>query len=871
MKKRGFSLSEVLVAVVVIAIVTGAVSMTVTTAMKNYSRVDAHTRAVNAARYTAESLNRNVTQPLSVVKAIEILPDNTFIPAVVTESNDKYLFLKGDSLAIRSTKGDTVLPGSELVADFRVESLHDVSGDYSDRIVNLAFTTAASAEDADEAAPLASYDISMDVPMLNMTSRYGSVSVTREGKEYYTGKALKFTFAYEYELELDNLHLRNADKDSKINAYSNIKKGARIETSYDILPKEDANGEELLDKSTYEWFIASISTNITDIKTGEPTSAARMAGGCWQLVDNSGNPITTRILPTSAVFYVKTSSGRAEWGKYGLVYCRVSPKIAREDGSGEKTIESVNTYYVGVTRGEGYENAFYRDMREALMQYQENGARTPGFPVNAGAARVVVDDEGNAYIQIQYKADGSITGSTVAGRIMMYYLSDAISRSKEDGKSYTSPANYTVIVDARLDSTSSGYGVLLNGVIEEIKLAGNNNYRYNDSGYMFQYDKNANGYPIRFFAQGNHNQDGVGGNGVGLYGIRGIKGTYIGAYGAENVVAAKTVNYNDSNSYGGPYYEPAYLKTKEFTYNNNSYGGNNGTATDYKNWWNPRRRFALTILEYYTESKDKVYPCYIIRAKHLKNFPDDINYETTRDPLGWGEEYFESNPAWFGNFRGSDVAPGASGTIYTHSAYNGNKWSNSTGKSLKDLYLTKSPKSSSFNSASSNHKYGIFQATPMDIRADFTNPKTAFMVQHSDFPPDKDKAQKLFQNPKRDRSVGFRVWNASIENGAKIFNLTLAPGFTKEELRAILPKGAKLYEFSDVLSESDYEEIKKNPMEYGFSSYEEVTRKFNEILSGSASDGKGNGSGITNGVNGIQYRLNSDGTNGKWHGFVPTN
>ncbi len=852
MKKSGFTLIEILIGVIVIMTTVGAITMTVGTSLKSYARSETHSRAINAARLTIDSFKRTVYPKIITTKEIEILKKDE-LPAAVASDDINYLFLNEDgAVAVRNNNGDRPLAGSELVRALNFTLPVDIvtSGEeYLNAILKMTLSTQAKAESDKDAD--ADYTVSLDIPLYNKPARRGSQTVAHAAAEFYTGEVLKFyasTAEIDYNVVLENLHLRDADDpNTDLDNKTNVEKGIILRVVYDIHPSVDP-GYPVKDGSAYEWYISGATNAPKEVKTTKPEGGERETG-YWKLVKEDGTPLNTQNIPTSGDFYVQTASGTALWGVAGVIRCKIFPALTKMDGSDRKEGDIQWSPYVVLEKKTPYANPFFDNMKEALSLFEKTGERSDNFPLNADTARTVVEADGTSYVQIRRK-EGTY-GSTVMGKISMEYLKEVIARSKEEGKSYSSPTNISIIVDALVDAGSQGYGLLLNGAVE--RVGSGTEIRYDDTGYMLQYDKyergktaGANGFPIRLFAQGHHSGNDSQANNR--------PANSPGAFGVENI----EVNKSDSASFGGPYYEPSHMKTKKFLFNSTTTGG------DGNSWpWSVRRRFMVTILEYYTS--DKARPHYITRAKFL----DEMGDADEKDPFGCGEGYFLSNPIWYGNFVGSDVNRREYGRLYTYSSYNynNNLWYN-TGSYRNDLYITRSPKTKAFNN---NYYNGVFQAVDMDVRYDIG--RASYLNQAGQTTgADKTAAANLFKSPQRDRFIGFRALPGTAGQGAKVYDIVLAPGFTKKELQAIMPRNAKMYELSDILSPSERDEIKKSPDDYGFTNLAEIESSYNQILTGAgkASDGNGNGSGIYYGVNGIQYQLNSNGTPGTWYGFTPS-
>ena len=763
--------------------------------------------------------------------------DHEDVPAYVESEEDNYLFLNSaGALTLRNKQGDMALAGSEFIEslEFTVPVNVTKSGDnYLNAILTMSIgAKAASSAKTDVSAQ---YGATLDIPLYNRPSRAGPEQTGRIAAPYYSGTALKFIAAAEeldFNIIVDYFFLSDAAKsDAELDKSAAFEKGGTLKAVYGYHLSEEP-GYETIDASSFRWYISGASDAQTDtIETAPPTSSNRESG-YWELVSESGEAPAAKTLPTSGDFYVKTEGGAVKWGGYGVIRCRLTPVVTKPDGSGKKTGAAIWSPYVTLEKKKSSAKDIFSDMKEWISRMGKE--TSDSFPINAESARVVVEGD-ESYIQIQQKE--GLEGSAVMAKIAMPYLKDVVGLSKEGGISYSSPANISVIVDVLVDSSASGFGLLLCGIAEKEGAV------YKDSGYMFQYDKRADGFPIRLFAGGRHSINDTGGN------------ESSGAFGVKNIETHGS--FTGENDGYGPYYGPGYLKTSNFLYN---------SGTDKNCPWRLRRRVMFTILEYYTT--DRGAPQYIVRMKYLKNAGDAAD---PKDPFACGKDYFFSNPAWYGSFEGQDVDGSrqnrpAYGRLYTYSPFNymENLWKNPSIATQWNLYITRSPRATAFSSL--GHVAGVFQGKNMNIRSDIAG--TSYYGEPASSLV--SAAAARFADPKRERLIGFRVWGSAIKEGTKLYNITLAPGFTKTELRAILPAGAKLYELSDLLSDSEYQEIKKSPEAFGFLNADELSASYNSIFGKTGqSNGIGNGSGVYNGVNGIQYQLNRNGTSGAWYGFEP--
>jgi hypothetical protein len=305
--------------------------------------------------------------------------------------------------------------------------------------------------------------------------------------------------------------------------------------------------------------------------------------------------------------------------------------------------------------------------------------------------------------------------------------------------------------------------------------------------------------------------------------------------------------------YKGPFYGPGYLKNSKFAYTSAS-------SLQNRCWqvfpWNERRRILITILEYYLKNEGPEYPKYIVRMKLLKPYAS----VTADDPWQTGKDYFLSEPVWYGDFVGDEYQHGyqiytsnkwqdvskktydnaywwedkrvvRKFTVKNYSSYSGNTVdvpeNDMNHNNAKSRYITKVPWGGTDGSGSTNE--AVFKAKEMDVRT--------------------DGGGTIFQNTARNRYIGLRLWS-DLASEVKFYSVNYAPGFTKQELQAIMPSGAKMYELGNGYNNdgtgeaavSGVDQTHLNTGLFGSKGY-------------SDGDGNGNSSGYK-GVMGIQHLRN---------------
>ncbi|MEG1799496.1 MAG: hypothetical protein RR214_04860, partial [Synergistaceae bacterium] len=311
-----------------------------------------------------------------------------------------------------------------------------------------------------------------------------------------------------------------------------------------------------------------------------------------------------------------------------------------------------------------------------------------------------------------------------------------------------------------------------------------------------------------------------------------------------------------TSSFYGPFYGPGYMKNSKFQYENNYYRTDNKTPTSLngnvivpQTPYTERRRIILTVLEYYMDN-DKTRPYFIVRMKYLK-LQDDGTYPSgtneNDDPLMIGPGWFLSEPIWYGGFVGQKPEKIGSKdyrfTIKNYSSYPTVKTFDVPEDKIKLTAAGSNPKNGEFyvtsvtkngTDGTANRVNTLFEAAKIEMRGQITG--TEFDKNNK-----RTAASELYASPKHDRYLGIRTWsNQNIAFETAVYNVELAPGFSKEELLAIMPKGAQMYEISDIGDEAP-EGISQSNLG-------------GSLFGGNIkSDGTGNGSGISDGVMGIQH------------------
>ncbi|MDO5116799.1 MAG: type II secretion system protein [Synergistaceae bacterium] len=868
-RQKAFTLTELMISAAISLILMGAVVSALFIGLNIHEKSQANAQLANAVRLTMAAYEREVMPRVNHAAEIEILPDNSYLPMSLNSPYDYYLYLSGDSVIQWSDTKREPLGGSEFISSLSF---------------GMKDAPAASADNYTLSADVAARHPKFDTVRLETgvkTALYNYETLIKSGD---AGAVLHLVVGDRLALATD-LHIRSADKSGKVIDQSTVSPGTVLYASYslDVTPSPDY---AVSDDSIVTWYISTTKdvSPAVNLTTQNPNTIENPGQYCWQLVGSGDNPITGLSLNTapSGGFKVKveTDAGTSvvDWGiTDGFIKYMISPRV-----------ENKNTQSEYITGPEAVSPWVYIGDPDSLWNLwatiNDLDNPTEGFFNMA--------DNKDFYVELDRKSGKTVaklTGETsdthapsvVLAKMDGKYLKQQQQKSVEDdGKSYTSITNYSIIVDAELGN-ADGIGVLLNG---RGRYSGSSQIK--DTGLMFQIANKSDTMPLRLYADGWHH-DGASGKSWGF----GAHDNTLAYTRDEKYTSGKTyskftgngkTNYSSNTTYG-PFYGPGYLKNDEFKYTNDYYSNQESATIDVKYKgsnnrikgedlppYNERMRFMLTVLEYYT-SDDKSEPHFIVRFKLLKNESDSIGADDPDDKWKTGAKWFKSEPAWYGGFVGAKPQKTTSADmsatskdyyveVKNYSGYNGNKiYFNSGDLTLKtaaaspdkaELYVTKVHKGESDGDVVET----LFEAKDINIYEEIG--KNKFKVDNAYLSEDKkEAAKKLFDTTSGDRHIGLRIWSnrlgldSSDPYSVTVYGVELAPGFSKKELQAIMPAGAKIYEAEDT-KEKNLSNI-------------ELGKNSSLFVSGDKSDGRGNGTDIADGVMGIQY----NGTKDTWYGF----
>lgn len=761
MKKgaAGFTLAETLIGVIIMAVVTASIAFGIRQALAVYGKAAAKSSVLAALRFTSDSYARKIVPMLHTAYKIEVRYDNAVIPAAENLAKDeRYLYLDGDAVTLRTQSGDETLPGSEYIS-------------------KLSFSLPARTDDIDEDYLLtATITASRDVYETVVKSLDIKTALCNKPEKLNTadanGAVLRFFAKDATALALTaSMRLKN-DYNGEIIDGVTMPNGSKIRMSY--TPKlNDSSGE--IAKSEYtdntresiRWFISASKANDLTESSGDLSSSTE--NHLFMLVTQSGQPLSSDLLATPAddVYYVLSNGSAIKWtAKEMIIRCRIAPCVTYQ----EQTVTSSPPYLYSdyVYMQKNVDKGIWRGWLESLKTGTgDDFKRTDVATGNSDKITLAVNNN-TIVATIKASAERANVGAATVARLSYkWFENDRVNsiwslspKTSADIPPFMTLTNYSVIVDAEMPATGRNgsvayfWGILLNGT-------GSSGSAFNDTGYVFQYERKR-GYPKQDESQ------------PGLLIRKFEKGELVG-YSTNTPKSYGIYNETDNAPGGDQRYLPKNLHNDAFDFYN-------GKSDD--DAWTTRRRVMLTVLEYYTE--DKAKPFYIIRAKFLKltsdYTPEQLAEIKKDDPWCVGKTFFASEPMWFG-------------------LYVGNKMTLSGKDSKVDVkhYADSTSMNANVNEA------------PVTIGRkviDYTQNLFYGTKYKKDSPGFAAKAVSMREDGgdsynTRERYIGLRVFSESKggnNNAAVTFNeVALAPGFSADEIRSIMPQGGRVYEIEDTV------------------------------------------------------------------------
>lgn len=820
--RTGFTIVEMLIGVVMMSIVIAGIAFTVRFGFNLFTTADSNAAVISGVRFTADSFKRTVAPMLNVTDRIELISaDKSIIPSSVSE-DIHYVFFSDGSVVHRDSKGDHVLEGSEYIEniEFSVPAASD------DTEENYIFKISIKGKNNDY--PNAKLDLEVENALYNRPEKIGT-PVSGDLR----GTILKIRAR----LYLDRLDLYDNDTKIRLNGLS-VHKGTNIEAVYDLI-NQTGTSRPMSDDSLIEWFISgSVSADLSVTKDAPTESNGN--SHYWQLV--SGDvPITGKVLDTTGAFHLDTGEIPTNWDT-GVIRCRVTPVLKSAGGGMTYTGTPKWSDYVVVRKVDAPSEEFENILDVLDPDTSTGNAAGDVFITNIGSQSGVsggenifdVDSE-HILMKINSPSDTSYGASFVMQLKYDKFDNDRIygawaagRESASDIPSYMTVTNYSVILDSQVKtdevasglflstrSNNSNFGKIVNNIFD-------NNFR--DVGYALQFwpnwkNSDAEGYFVSKFR-----------NGTEINGGNKNKPRPLGIYN-------ETLNNRIKD-----YYHPQYTNNSNYTF---------GT-------WSGRYRVMCTVLEYYDETRGKAYPRYIFRVRLLKRTDPEVMDQVQlaeikkRDPWCIGPDFYASEPMWFGDFVGNpNTTPTTNTTTVKVKNYDTTSQTATLNRQIniagKRFYALKPPSGDSY----------VFRKRLMDARATELN---------ADNNPINDtgisdaSGGTVLSNPAGMRYVGVRgieKSNLNYPDSVTVYGLDLAPGFSINEIRSIMPENGKLYNIEETIPASELAKIQDKDW---YKSYKLVIatsdNDINKKVFGSTarSDGSGN--------NGSWYYQNAGGDGG---------
>ncbi|MEG2185557.1 MAG: type II secretion system protein, partial [Cloacibacillus sp.] len=620
MKKgaAGFTLAETLIGVIIMAVVTASIAFGIRQALAVYGKAAAKSSVLTALRFTSDSYARKIVPMLHVAYKIEVRNDNAKIPAAKDLAKDeRYLYLDGDAVTLRTQSGDETLPGSEYIS-------------------KLSFSLPARTDDIDEDYLLtATITASRDVYETVAKSLDIKTALCNKPEKLNTadanGAVLRFFAKDTTALALTaSMQLKN-DYNGEILDGVTMPNGSKIRMSYTLKLNDGAGAiapSEYTDNTgeSIRWFISASKANDLTESSGDLSGFTEHL---FMLVTQAGQPLSSDLLATPAddVYYVLSNGSATKWTpKEMIIRCRIAPCVTYQ----EQTVTSSPLYVYSdyVNMQKSVDKGMWDGWLESLKTGTGDGfKRTDVATDNSDKISLTVNNN-TIVATIKASAERADVGAATVARLSYkWFENDRVNsiwnlspKTSADIPPFMTLTNYSVIVDAEMPATTDGrssvayfWGILLNGT-------GSSGPDFNDTGYVFQYERKR-GYPKQDESQ------------PGLLIRKFEKGELVG-YSKNTPQSYGIYNEADNDQTEDQRYLPENLHNDAFDF----YNGKDDDA------WTTRRRVMLTVLEYYTDDKTK--PFYIIRAKFLKltsdYTPADLAEIKKDDPWCIGKAFFAS-------------------------------------------------------------------------------------------------------------------------------------------------------------------------------------------------------------------------------------
>lgn len=670
--RKAFTLPELLIGMLLILIVLGGVVATLKSGLDVFFGSEANGKVTTGVRFTVASFKSEILPMVNGASSIEILKDMSTVPSTISGSGDYYIYRSTDNtVKCRSAVGDTSLNGSDYISslDFSVPKAS------ADQLENFILNMHIEGQDPKY---LTAY-VSIDVAMALVGKPEKAKSSNASGNNY-TGGVLHFA-AFDF----SNLKVWSVSSDTasakELSNNDAVSKGTGLQLRYDMtkpagkidatkmrwyastkavasMSRSDSVSGLNFDtnKSSYFWplliksndnkyylaneYYKSIDLSPTNTLLEIPTSGDANNSGYLYVYTGSaiGTDFNSNGAYVGTVSNVSSSSSKVrQFEKYCFLRAWVQPGYSDSDKSnavyptGYQQWSDIIQILASVKPG----NKFWNEWVSAFYAPDKDQYSNQHWKINNGNVNVTgsITDEGKYAVTMDIKNTGTVEQALIAKALRPDHLKDARrydALTTPDGMSYTSITNYSIILDAAVSSYTGGLSITLNGY----RLASSSN---SPSGFRVAWDPGACGIKLALVDP----SGGVGSTNVSRQDFWGAVEQDL-PYPYRN----KT-SYSTRVQYRLEALKNQILDDGDFT---------DADASSVQSYMKQRRRFMITLVEYYTDADD--YPHLLVRVKLLKDISDVVTSTNTEevlrknDPYLIGPNFYSSEPAWFGNFVG---------------------------------------------------------------------------------------------------------------------------------------------------------------------------------------------------------------------------
>jgi len=841
--RKAFSLTEVLIALALMGLLgAGVVSLMSTGSVLAGRDVNLSSK-LTAERFSLENIYRELQHGLDSVRIItNAEARNTPIP---NDDRTVVIFLDDNGHILkRSRFGEMPLFATDRIEGLRF-MLPTVSSDVAADYI-LSVNVAAGNVVNDRSAPRSA---ERNIALLGRPVKDGDPNLLSNA--VWSGDAISYVPQFDG-FEVYDLHVHENDLGNQRLDHLSVAKGTEFIARYTITLPRGATGDE----SIIRWFISNVPENLATYRELGDVPENPISGNRNQ-VFNTGNRNLDFVLSNGALF-----------GREGFVRYQITPRttvngVTIQNDSMWSPWVDVQDPAIAPSGGRFY-GRFRAAIAAGLGRPGNNAASAyqMGFRMDFKDLATLDGDESIAFTEQGNSKVGEAIGGFY-GDLLPEDLEEAMDYEEAFRKKYehnsivpfTNVANYSIIVDARLLNRTNSvyYGCFLNGDVQNMYASsGNANKGAEYSGYSVETNRNY-GIAMRAFSA-NLSDKKIAANDVtgALNPIGAVRVPLTGRETSEielNHGYTYQYTYNSTQRTSPPYY-PKHMQILDRRYGLRTLPLYSfpGYVASGNTEWDKRFRIMYTVLEY--KAAGVISPRFIVRVKFLRtldlddtantyNANDRRNLRLNGDHFYMGKDFYLSEPIWFGDFVGAGIGDEELQIRnYKHPVSN-DIYSNDIMIKSNDFSVANDPQklyamwTEGDVNVTPNNFHLLTRGKEMNVRG---------------FPGLPAVVDQVFSRANRTRILGMNLDTSSV--AIRLHNITLAPGFTPEELLAIMPENAQLLSPKDIYIGMTGVTIPARDI-----------RRYNDIGdlntalfgSGGSSDGKGNESRL-NALTGLQDR-----------------